>query len=59
MSESTEDRTPADHDSDDPRGGGGAGGLKGAAPGAEEEATPEGDTSINEPEGNEPGEKEE
>ena len=54
MNESPEERTPSDHDPDDERGGGGEGGLSGAAPGADEEATPEGENSMNEPEGNEP-----
>ena len=58
MSDPSERHTPpSDHDPDDPRGGGGEGGLSGAAPGADEEATPEGEDSMNEPEGNEPAEK--
>ena len=46
---------PSGHDPNDERGDGGAGGLSGAAPGADEEATPEGEDSVNEPEP-EPGE---
>ena len=54
MNEYPEERTPSGHDPDDERGGGGEGGLRGAAPGADEEATPEGEDSINEPEGSTP-----
>lgn len=43
----------SEHDPDDPRGGGGAGGLSGAAPGAQEKPTPEGETSPNDPEADE------
>ena len=57
MNESPEERTPSSgHDPNDERGGGGEGGLSGAAPGAEEEATPEGEDSVNEPEPGEPAE---
>ena len=56
MEESKEERTPdvGEHDEDDSRGGGGSGGLSGAAPGADEEATPGGETSVNEPDDGEP-----
>lgn len=51
MTESNEERTSdvGEHDAEDSRGGGGEGGLSGAVPGAREEATPEGETSPNEP----------
>lgn len=56
MSESSEERTPdvGEHDADDARGGGGEGGLSGAVPGADEESTPEGQDSPNEPAGTDP-----
>ena len=55
MTESNEERPDVgEHDADDPRGGGGSGGLSGAAPGASEEETPEGETSINEPKDSDP-----
>ena len=56
MTESSEERPPdvGEHDAEDPRGGGGEGGLGGAVPGADEEATPEGETSPNEPDAGEP-----
>ena len=56
MTESSEERKPdvGEHDEEDPRGGGGEGGLSGAAPGVDEEATPEGEDSPNEPEGDQP-----
>ena len=54
-----EERVPdvGEHDENDKRGGGGEGGLSGAVPGAEEEATPEGEDSPNEPGGGEPAAK--
>lgn len=57
MTESPEDkreRDVGDHDPADERGGGGPGGLSGAVPGADEEPTPEGETSVNEPKDKEP-----
>ncbi|MDQ4048905.1 MAG: hypothetical protein M3131_05925 [Actinomycetota bacterium] len=50
MTESKEERAPevGEHDEEDSRGGGGGGGLSGAAPGVEEEPTPEGESSPNE-----------
>ena len=56
MSEANEERTPdvGEHDADDSRGGGGEGGLSGAVPGAQEESTPEGEESPNEPSETEP-----
>ena len=52
MTESREEHTPnPDHDPDDSRGGGGEGGLSGAAPGVEEEDTPGDENSPNEPKG--------
>jgi hypothetical protein len=59
LNESPEERTPSDHDPGDQRGGGGEGGLSGAAPGVEEEATPEGEESMNEPGPGEPAEGDE
>ena len=57
MTESNEERPDVgEHDADDSRGGGGEGGLSGAAPGVEEEATPEGEDSPNEPTGDQPAE---
>ena len=55
MNERQEEGKPdaGGHDPDDQRGGGGPGGLSGAVPGAEEEPTPEGETSPNEPEADE------
>lgn len=56
MTESNEERTPnvGEHDAEDTRGGGGEGGLGGAVPGADEKATPEGETSTKEPDAGEP-----
>ena len=56
MTESKEERVPevGEHDEDDSRGGGGGGGLSGAAPGVEEEPTPEGESSPNEAKDAEP-----
>ncbi len=56
MKESSEERTPdvGEHDAEDDRGGGGAGGLSGAVPGADEESTPEGESSPNEPDAADP-----
>lgn len=55
MTEESEERPDVgEHDAEDSRGGGGEGGLSGAAPGVEEEATPEGEDSPNEPTGTEP-----
>ena len=57
MTESNEERPDVgEHDADDTRGGGGEGGLSGAAPGVEEEATPEGEDSPNEPTGDQAAE---
>ena len=57
MTESNEERPDVgEHDENDSRGGGGEGGLSGAAPGVEEEATPEGEDSPNEPTGDQPAE---
>jgi hypothetical protein len=56
MTESKEEPKPdvGEHDEGDQRGGGGEGGLSGAVPGASEEATPEGETSVNEPDEGQP-----
>lgn len=57
MTESNEERPDVgEHDENDSRGGGGEGGLSGAAPGVEEEATPEGEDSPNEPTGDQAAE---